>query len=390
MRKNSSIYVLILMLLFGTKAYGDSRDIRFQRACERGTQITISAVGDLLLHGGLQQQAYASSVGFRSLWSEAIPYFQGSDVSYANLEGPVADGVQCNGNQTNDSRAILGSDCRRSSRSIYTSYPRFNYHSSLIEDLQDSGIDIVSTANNHSLDRFSTGALATIAALDSHGLPFTGTREGVNSSRPWHVVTRVKGKRIAWLSCTYGTNGIPDRNNQVLLCFEGNTVANIVASIKNSVDAVIVTPHWGFEYQSNPNDQQRRYARSWLNAGATAIIGAHPHVVQPWEKYVTTDGRETVILYSLGNFVSGQGDFNKKATIIFFLGLTIGRGEAWVNGVRYAPAYMARTNAGRMLYVDSVFRSSIRNDLLPYLSRFFGDERIVQPGERLLTNAECY
>ncbi len=390
MSKSLLVSFIISLTFITSMASANSKDIQFQRACERGTKITISAVGDLLLHGGLQSQAYESRDGFKSLWREAIPYFREADIAYANLEGPVADGVKCNGSDSGSDRAVLGQDCRKSRNSVYTSYPRFNYHSSLVDDLLDSGIGIVSTANNHSLDRFSTGANATIEALDDGGLPFTGTRENANSNRPWHKITRVKGKKIAWLSCTYGTNGIADKQNQVLGCFSGNTVANLIARLKNSVDAVIVTPHWGNEYQPNPSSQQKRFAKAWLDAGATAIIGAHPHVVQPWEKYVTRDGRETVIVYSLGNFVSGQGAFAKKATIIFFLGLTISRGEAWVNGVRYAPAYMARTNSGRSLFVDSVHRSSIKSDLLPFLSRFFGNERIVLPNEDVLTNAECY
>lgn len=368
-----------------------AKDLRFERACERGTKITISAVGDLLLHGGLQRQAYSYSTGFKSLWTEAIPYFREADIAYANLEGPVADGIQCNGRNSGNDRAVVGQDCRKSSSSVYTSYPRFNYHSDLVEDLIDSGIDVVSTANNHSLDRFSVGADETIKALDAHGLAFTGTRESEGRQRPWYVTTRAKGKDIAWISCTYGTNGMPDNKNQVLNCFSSNAVASLVASLKNSVDAVIVTPHWGYEYQPSPNNRQKRYAKAWLDAGATAVIGAHPHVVQPWEKYTTADGRETVIVYSLGNFVSGQGAFAKKTTIIFFLGLTISRGEAWVNGVRYAPAYMARTDsAGRTLFVDSVHRSSVRHDVLPFLSRFFGSERIIRPGEDVVTNAECY
>ncbi len=380
---------ILVFILFTQSAFAGERDLRFARACDRGTEITISAVGDLLLHGPLQRQAYASEYGFRSLWSEAIPYFNQADISYANLEGPVADGVQCNGARTDRDNPVLGSDCRKSRSSVYTSYPRFNYHSMLVDDLRRSGIDFVSTANNHSLDRFSNGADATIEALERGGLPFAGTRESNNSSRPFYQITRARGKNIAWISCTYGTNGIPDNNNQVLNCFSGDQVTGLVAGLRNQVDAVIVTPHWGNEYQSSPNSRQRDYARRWLNAGATAIIGAHPHVVQPWEKFVTNDGRETLIVYSLGNFVSNQQSFNKKATIVLFVGLTIGRGEAWVNGVRYAPAYMARTNSGRRLFVSSVFGSSVEDDVVPYMNRFFGSERIVYPDERVVTNAEC-
>ena len=382
--------LLTFAFLFSGTAFAQNKDLRFSKACEEGTSVTISAVGDLLLHGGLQRQAYSNKDGFTSLWSEVLPYLEEADISYANLEGPVADGVQCNGRASQKKKAVVGRDCRKTGSSVYTSYPRFNYHSRLVKDLLDSGFDIVSTANNHSLDRFSRGADSTIEILDQEGLPFTGTRESLNQDRPWHRLTTVKGKTIAWLSCTYGTNGIPDKKKQVLHCFRGGEVARIIGELKNISDAVIVTPHWGYEYQLKPNKRQRQYAQSWLDAGAAAVIGAHPHVVQPWEKYITKDGRETFVIYSLGNFVSGQSSFNKKATLVLFLGLTFPEnGEAWVNGVRYAPAFMSRKGKTRSLLVSSIFKSSLKKKLLRFLQPFFGKERIVLPGEKVITNAEC-
>lgn len=380
--------VSLCSIFVSSYALAQNRDLRFEKACDSGRNVTIAAVGDLLLHGGLQRQSYNSSQGFKSLWREAIPYFREADIAYTNLEGPTAENVQCNGSVRNSSNMALGTECRKSRSSVYTSYPRFNYHPRLIGDLQDSGIDVVSTANNHSLDRFGVGADATVSALEEAGMPFTGTREKNNQSRPWHTVTRVNGKKMAWLACTYSTNGIADHHNQVLLCYDGNKVAQIISRIKSSVDAVIVTPHWGYEYQPNANNRQKSHGRAWLEAGATAVIGAHPHVVQPWEKHTTSDGREGLIVYSLGNFVSGQPAFARRATAIVYVGLTFSRGNSWVNGVRYAPAIMARTQRGREILVSS--QTSEHRSLLSHLAKAFGQERRIEPGEDVLTNAECY
>ena len=88
--------------------------------------------------------------------------------------------------------------------------------------------------------------------------------------------------------------------------------------------------------------------------------------------------------------MSGQSSFNKKATLVLFLGLTFPEnGEAWVNGVRYAPAFMSRKGKTRSLLVSSIFKSSLKKKLLRFLQPFFGKERIVLPGEKVITNAEC-
>lgn len=368
------ILKLSVILTISNFAFADSsKDLRFTNACQRGTQITISAVGDLLLHSPLQAQAFRVSDGYKSLWSEAIPYLQAADIAYANLEGPIAE----------------------TPNATYTGYPSFNYHPMLVDDLLDSGIDVVSTSNNHSLDRGSNGANLTIQALENGGLLYAGTER---SSKPdldkiWYTVTTVKNKNIAWIACTYGTNGVPDRHNQVMDCFDSNqTVSRYVAFLSkvDAIDAVIVTPHWGQEYQPSPSSRQRRYMRAWLESGATAVIGSHPHVVQEWERHVTQDGRETLVIYSLGNFVSGQGALAKRATIIAHIGITISRNGANINGVRYTPALMLRTGSTRFLSVDSLAHyPEEQRKTLNHLSRFFGTERRLLPGEDLVTNPEC-
>jgi len=305
-RINQGVFALSLFLSANI-AHAGERDLRFSGACASGTKVTVSAVGDVLMHSALQRQAYASADGYKTNWAEAIPFLQIADVAYANLEGPVAPGVACSGREYSTSSSTqLGGDCRKNSRGIYTGYPKFNYHPMIINDLKESGVDVVSAANNHSLDRKSIGVDKTVESLSRYGLPFTGIRDSAGKRQNWHTQTIVKGKKIAWLSCTEAVNGQRDPNNQVLRCYN-SSIGQLVRALSSTYDAVIVTPHWGSEYTGKPDSKQKRYAKEWLEAGAIAILGAHPHVVQPWEKYVTQDGRETLIIYSLGNFVSNQG-----------------------------------------------------------------------------------
>ncbi len=350
--------------------------LRFANACRPGTKVTIAAVGDVLLHGPLQVQAYSSPEGFSSLWKDVQPLFARTDLTYGNLEGPCADGHTTSGTTRDPGKVFDGR--------VYSSYPQFNYHPSLIGALKGAGFDVVSTANNHALDRRGAGADRTIENLASAGLPFTGTRASTNMDAPWYALTEANGVKIAWLACTFSTNGIPDPKNQVLSCYEDrSTVISTITALRNrsDIDAVIVTPHWGNEYQHTPQPQEKKLAHDMLDAGATAVLGGHPHVVQPWEKYTTTDGREGFVIYSLGNFVSGQSGLAKRSALVLYLGLTKGEdGKVTVNGVRHAPIQM---NASPWTATYA------RGENLALTTRLLGEWNRIGPGDELVTNPEC-
>ncbi len=307
-------------------------------------QVTIAAVGDVLLHAPLQRQASVRPEGFQALWSQVTPLLQQADIAYANLEGPVAAGLTRGGRSVADPGT-------RFDNVVYTSYPMFNYPSQLLSDLRVSGVDVVSTANNHALDRGAEGVRRTIAALKQSGLAFTGTRLGAEDPAQWFALTQSKGFHIAWLACSFSTNGIPDTQGQVLDCYKDKALmlATVTALAQQSeVSAVIVTPHWGIEYMEKPQPQERALGKALLDAGATAVVGAHPHVPQPWEKHTTPDGREGLIIYSLGNFVSGQ--FHRlytRASLLAWLTLEGVPGEKLhLASARYIPLEMQWTGVG--------------------------------------------
>lgn len=304
--------------------------------------VTIAAVGDVLLHQPLQTRA--AKVGFEALWSQATTLLREADISYANVEGPIAEGVTRRGWVINDAKPL--------NPEVYSSYPLFNYPPALASALKSSGIDIVSTANNHSLDRYSIGIDKTIDSLGNAGLPFVGTRKS-NSDMGFYQIVKAKGFQLAWIACTQDTNGIRDKNKQVLYCFKRDDrryILDLIAKLKDHVDGIIVSPHWGKQYSHTPNQAQKHFAKQMLNAGATAIIGSHPHVVQPVVKYKTQDGRDTLIAYSLGNFVSFQGTPKNRSTIILNLALNMSdKNKLELCGLRYRPAYMVnRSGMSRM------------------------------------------
>jgi hypothetical protein len=189
----------------------------------------------------------------------------------------------------------------------------------------------------------------TLHAVKDNGLLSVGTRDESDSSSVWHTTTETNGYRIAWLACTFSTNGIPDSAHQVLPCYQNRQfILNYVHGLAKdpSYSAVIVTPHWGNEYEQSPAKQEMAFGRQLIDAGALAVLGTHPHVVQPWEKYVSpTSGKEGLIVYSTGNFVSGQ--FHKIPTQVgLMVGLKLipdpGSNQLKIKSARYLPLLMKR------------------------------------------------
>jgi poly-gamma-glutamate synthesis protein (capsule biosynthesis protein) len=304
-------------------------------ACLGQDVVRIAAVGDVLLHRPLQRRGYGDNDGFRGIWRAAEPYFRAADITYANLEGPVAPGMTRGFNEVSDPGPVF--DNR-----VYSSYPMFNYHPRVVAELKASGVDLVSTANNHALDRGSRGADLTIASLDAAGMPYTGTiRAG--GARDFVTYTKTRMGRIAWIACAFSTNGIPDSKHQVLTCHGDR--AELLALIgdqaaRGDVAAVIVTPHWGIEYTHSPYRAERDLAADMVQAGATAVIGTHPHVIQPWDYLVAPGGSKSLVIYSTGNFVSGQVKLPRRTGLL-----------AWIELCRAAPSRNLATALGARLVV---------------------------------------
>lgn len=364
----------------------------FKEACTPGDRTTVAAVGDILVHKRIQVQSLKHKDHFKSLWSDVIDLVNKADVSYANLEGPTAPGVKVGGRAVKDP-GMKFDDV------VYTSYPRFNYHPQLVKDIKSSGFDVVSTANNHSLDRGALGVDRTIEELKKVKLPFTGTRLSTHKKKDvpnqWHTITKQNGFTLAWVACTFSTNGLPDYKKQVLFCYEDRKAfLGLITKLSKdkSIDAVIATPHWGWEYTQRLRNQQVRLARDTIEAGAHAVIASHPHVLQKWEIHKTKDNREGFILYSLGNFVSGMDELEERATIMLYLGLTRRKdGSVVVNGVRYVPLYMYWTKARR--YIQDIERGKLTNKAakkaMRHITTLLGSYNIQPATEALQTTPQC-
>ncbi len=337
---------MALIATLASTAPAAGATLSFDNACQPGERIRIAAVGDLLFHDPLQKQSLVSGGRWQQLWSPVERALSSADIVYGNLEGPAAHGVGVGGGEVRDPGRVLDGRVYGRTEGVLI----FNYHPSVLPALKAGGFTVVSTANNHAADRNALGIDRTIDNLRASGLAFTGTRKRNEPNASWSTLTRAKGATVAWLACTYSTNGLPDRHGQTLNCYGQRDV--VFAELRRlaadpDIDAVIFTPHWGQEGAHQPLKSDREYARAAIDTGATAVLGAHPHVLQPWEKYRTADGRDGLIIYSLGNFISNQPQQAQRSGVIAMLELirTAGR-PAILTAVGFVPTWVEFTSVG--------------------------------------------
>lgn len=250
--------------------------------------ITILGVGDILMHQSLQTQAKKSADGFHSLWSQVAALISEANIAYGNIEGPMADGL-----------------------APQTKKMVFNFPGFLAGQLKEVGFDIVSTANNHSLDRGKEGLFRTIKTLKAAQLNFVGTREDINSNEGFFRFISVGGVKTAWIACADEKNS--GYSPHVADCeIHQEYLGQLIKTMKEqkAADIVVVTPHWGNEYSEEPSDRQISLAKYFFNKGADLIFGAHTHSMHRADMYNLTDElgetKRRLVFYSLGNFVSNQ------------------------------------------------------------------------------------
>ncbi|MEC1374254.1 CapA family protein [Heyndrickxia oleronia] len=249
------------------------------------TSAVIGAIGDILIHDWVYDDARTQSgYDFKPMFQPVKAMLQKPDLLIANQES-IPGGEK------------LG----------ISSYPAFNSPYEIVDAIMDAGVDLVSTANNHALDKGEKGILSSISYYENKQLPYVGTFKDVNDQQKIRVQS-VNGIKIAVLAYTYGTNGIPvpDGKDYLVNLINKDTILFELKRARQVADLVILNLHWGIEYNRQPNEDQKMLAKLFTDGGADIILGHHPHVLQPVEKFHTRDGRDAYVIYSLGNFISGQ------------------------------------------------------------------------------------
>lgn len=366
------IVALLFFYLTSFSLLASDKDLSFKTTCQtERTEAVISFVGDILIHEALYETVAKETQHFTQLWKKAEPLFKKADFSVGNLEGPAAMGIDGSGKDHGDIGFVYDDY-------VYSgTHFSFNYHPRILTDLKNSGFDLLTSANNHALDRTWVGIDKTISASIAAGLPVVGVRKSSNADGDFYKTVSINGIRAAFIGCTEMTNGNNDSKKQILNCYQNATkILGLIKTLhdRSDIDAIIVFTHWGTEYSQSPEASQKEYGRKYIDYGATAVIGSHPHVLQPWEKIVTKDGREGLILYSLGNFVAGQAGIARRTGPVAYLGLSKGRTKnekASIFGVGYTPTL--RTGA----VISPVGKES--SEVMAYVTKMYGTKAFIDP-----------
>ncbi len=253
---------------------------------QKPKNIKILILGDMMFDRGVRSKINTS--GFTEIFGPATTTFAEYDLVVANLEGPIS---------SYKSKTILDNN---------KSIPgfQFTFATGTAKALKDAGIDIVSLANNHTDNFGQDGLKQTRQLLDEVGVQYFGSPQ--NSSQ--------NNSGISTSTCISTQVGMTGADN-ICIGFIGwhefgsknhQEILKEIARLRPLVDYLVVYPHWGEEYKKTPHIEQVRLARVWTDAGADAVIGAHPHVIQQITRRTTKDGRIVPIFYSLGNFIFDQ------------------------------------------------------------------------------------
>ncbi|OSB10752.1 CapA family protein [Paraclostridium bifermentans] len=310
--------------------------------------VTISAIGDIMAHDDQLKAQFdkdTNTYSFDNNFKYVKPYISKSDLAIGNLETTLAG-----------------------PKAKYSSFPKFNSPDELADAIKNSGVDIVSTINNHTYDRGSDGVYRTLDVLNSKDIEHVGTQK--NDEDENFLIKDVDGVKLGITAYSYGQvygsntslNGLNidynDLNN--LNIFNSSYVDIAFNEIKDTLDVMnnkesdlqVVILHWGDEYTRQPNEFQKELAKKLCDYGVDIIIGSHPHMVQPIEMIKSDENdNETLVIYSLGNFLSNQRNeiLNKKYTedgVIVNIGINknLNTGETKISNVEYIPTWVNKYN----------------------------------------------
>jgi len=259
--------------------------------------IRIQFAGDILIHAAPIEVARTGehTFDFRPFLRDIKPFIDG-DLAIANLEVPV----DAHGNNQNP-----------------TGWPLFNAPFEILEAAEYAGFNHLITANNHAFDQGWSGLVNTVASLERAGIAHTGMSVDMEDfNRP--TILDVNGIQVGIIAYTDSVNGlenlVPESSRAYAVRrFRSHNLDSIPAMTEDiahlreaGAELVIVSLHWGAEYEDAPRETQRTIARALGEAGADVIMGHHSHTVHPIEWHYRADGTRTLIIYSLGNFLADQ------------------------------------------------------------------------------------
>jgi len=249
---------------------------------EENYSFSLVAVGDALIHNGIYNSAYVgnNNYDFKKMFTHIKPIIQQYDLAFYNQE-----------------TSIGGKDIGVST------YPNFNSPDEIGLDLIDAGFNLINLATNHTIDRGAKAATYSANFWKNQKDVYAVGNYASQEDRDEVIIKEKNGISYSMLGYTYGTNGIaiPAGKDYLVNVYNYEKAKADIERVRDKVDILIVSMHWGVEYTHTPTAEQKKQAKDLADLGVDIIIGHHPHVIQPIEFI-----GDTLVIYSLGNFISGQ------------------------------------------------------------------------------------
>lgn len=254
------------------------------------SKLSLVMVGDALLHSSVYKDAYQNGTYDFSSQLELIkPIIQNYDLAFYNQE------------------SILGG-----TEIGLSDYPTFNSPKEFGDTMIDAGFNLVSLANNHTLDRGEKAVINSCNYWKTKEVLSAGSYCSKEDAEQINIKEK-NGIKYTLLAYTYGTNGIkvPEGKEYLVNLYSDEKVKSDIEKVRDKVDLLMVSMHWGTEYKNEPTETQKKQAEYLSSLGVDIIIGTHPHVIQP-----ITYINDTLVIYSLGNFISAQSTNNDYNTMV--------------------------------------------------------------------------
>lgn len=254
-------------------------------------ELTIAAIGDLLIHDRVYEQARTETgFDFMPMVDGIKDYLMEVDIATANQE------------------TMIGGE-----QHGLSSYPQFNSPQEVGDMVSELGVDIVNLANNHTLDRGEAIVYSALDYWDELGVLYTGAYRNQEDQAEIRVIEE-NNISVSFLGYSYGTNGIPvpDGKDYLINLIDQEQITQDVERAKEISDVVVMHLHFGDEYVRMPNMFQQELVQYVADLGVDIVFGHHPHVLQPTDWIESEAGQETFVIYSLGNFLSGQDQHDRQ------------------------------------------------------------------------------
>ena len=259
-------------------------------------KMSLIAVGDVLIHESVYKDAYKSdgTYDFSHMFTEIEPIIKKYDLKFCNQESTIGG-------------SALG----------VSGYPSFNSPDEIGDEIVDLGFNLISLANNHVMDRGENAVLYSNSYWKTKNVITAGSYSSMEERDKVNIYEQ-NGIKYAFLAYTTSLNGGNPSKEYYVNMYSADKVKSDIEAVRDSVDVIIVSMHWGVEYNNTPTESQQQIAEYLSSLGVNLIIGHHPHVVQP-----VTYVNDTLVIYSLGNFISNQLSIGLNQGIGLMVGMDI-------------------------------------------------------------------